>query len=470
MHPNDSGFAKTSEPGRDLLPEVTRPCSSVRTKQHALRIVIAAQLIAFLATYMIYFTSIVLVEEKTHSSAQMGMMVFSSTLAGFLFALPAGATVDRHNQVRLLVVSNVLRMGIAVGFSAITFRFSASRLLLPFIYTSNLALSAIATVSMSAEGSLIPRMVKPKRLLATNSIIQASLLGAQGAGIVGLSPALFKLGGASLVGGVAALLCVLSAWLCARLPTSTGQARSTKTHRKAGSSFWTDLRAGWRFITTNSGAGWATVQVVLVSTLSLTLVTVLPVWVARGWGLSVENTAYLAVPGGIGFGVGMWFIGQRGHWLEKEIWASIGLLALGGGMGVLSAIPALRGYYVAVYAFASVGIGTGFALVSVSGKTVLQVHSPHAIRGCVIATQLFLSSAASTLPLPVVGKLADVFGFQRVFALLAVIVVSMGIASLVHAVMGSGTSRTSPRRTQSSATFHEAGGATANEAPPGALL
>ena len=161
-------------------------------------------------------------------------------------------------------------------------------------------------------------------------------------------------------------------------------------------------------------------------------------------------------------------LGRDGQMVDAK--STLGLLALGGGMGVLSAIPALRGYYVAVYVFASVGIGTGFALVSVSGKTVLQEHSPDAIRGRVIATQLFLSSAASTLPLPLVGKLADVFGFQRVFALLAVIVVSMGIASLVHAVMGSGTSRTSPRRTQSSATFHEAGGATANEAPPGALL
>jgi ABC-type dipeptide/oligopeptide/nickel transport system permease component len=48
-----------------------------------------AQFVALTATYAIYFASMALVEEKTHSSAQMGLMIFSSTLPGFLFALLA---------------------------------------------------------------------------------------------------------------------------------------------------------------------------------------------------------------------------------------------------------------------------------------------------------------------------------------------------------------------------------------------
>jgi len=68
------------------------------------------------------------------------------------------------------------------------------------------------------------------------------------------------------------------------------------------------------------------------------------------------------------------------------------------------------------------------------------------MRGRIISTQLFFSSAASTLPLPLTGKLADVLGFQRVFALLAFIVLSMGIASVARAVVGSDTSQHPPRR------------------------
>jgi len=448
MHTNTDRFATTSKPKTGNTPKLASWLPSEFTKQGVLRTLVAAQLIAFLATYMIYFASMVLVEEKTHSSAQMGMMIFSSTLPGFLFALPAGAVVDRHNQVHLLVIGNVLRMAIALGFVAVTLWVNAPRLLLISIYATNLALSAIATVTMSAEGSLIPRIVKPERLLATNSIIQASLMGAQGAGIVVLAPALLMLGGAPLVGGVAALLGVLSACLCTRLPTSVGVS-NPGTHKQTWGSLRVDLSTGWRFIASNASVGWAVGQLVLTSMLSLVLVTVFPGWVSRGWGLPVENTAYLAIPGGIGFGLGMWLVGRRGRWLTKEMWAGIGLLALCAGLTGLSTLPALRGFSVLVYVLASIGIGVGFALVAVSAKTVLQERSPDAMRGRIISTQLFLSSAASTLPLPLTGKLADVLGFQRVFALLAFIVLSMGIASVARAVVGSDTSRHPPRRQSS---------------------
>jgi len=109
MHTNTDRFVTTSKPEAGNTPKLANWLLSAFTGQGALRTLIAAQLIAFLATYMIYFASMVLVEEKTHSSAQMGMMIFSSTLPGFLFALPAGAAVDRHNQVHLLVIGNVLR-------------------------------------------------------------------------------------------------------------------------------------------------------------------------------------------------------------------------------------------------------------------------------------------------------------------------------------------------------------------------
>jgi len=445
MHTNTDRFVTTSKPEAGNTPKLANWLLSAFTGQGALRTLIAAQLIAFLATYMIYFASMVLVEEKTHSSAQMGMMIFSSTLPGFLFALPAGAAVDRHNQVHLLVIGNVLRTAIALGFAAITLWIDAPRLFLISICASNLALSTIATVTMSAEGSLIPRIVKPERLLATNSLIQASLLGAQGAGIVVLAPALLMLGGAPVAGGVAALLCVLSACLCTRLPTSVGES-NPGTHEQTWGSLRVDLSTGWRFIASNAGIGWAIGQLVLASTLSLILVTVFPGWVSRGWGLPVENAAYLAIPAGIGFGLGMWFVGSRGHWLKKEMWAGIGLLALCAGLGGLSTLPELRGFSVLVYVLASIGIGVGFALVAVSAKTVLQERSPDAMRGRIISTQLFFSSAASTLPLPLTGKLADVLGFQRVFALLAFIVLSMGIASVARAVVGSDTSQHPPRR------------------------
>jgi hypothetical protein len=45
---------------------------------------------------------------------------------------------------------------------------------------------------------------------------------------------------------------------------------------------------------------------------------------------------------------------------------------------------------------------------------------------------MFLSNVASTLPLPLTGGLADLIGFQRIFALLALVVLSAGAISVRH--------------------------------------
>jgi len=73
----------------------------------------------------------------------------------------------------------------------------------------------------------------------------------------------------------------------------------------------------------------------------------------------------------------------------------------------------------------------GFALVTVPPRTVVQEHSSDEMRGRVISTQLFLSNVTSTLPLP--GGLADLLGFRRVFAFLALIVLGFGAVSVRQA-------------------------------------
>lgn len=56
-----------------------------------------AQFASLTATYAIYFASMALVEEITRSSAQMGLMIFSSTLPGLLFGLLAGVVRTARN-------------------------------------------------------------------------------------------------------------------------------------------------------------------------------------------------------------------------------------------------------------------------------------------------------------------------------------------------------------------------------------
>lgn len=396
-----------------------------------LRRLSVAQFVALAATYAIYFASMALVEEKTHSSAQMGLMILSSTLPGFLFGMLAGVVVDRHDRRRVLVIGNLLRLLVAIGFAAAAHWLSDPLPLLAAVYASNFFLSIIAQFTTSAEGSLIPRVVPQERLLAANSIFQVATLGAQGAGMVLLSPLLLRLGGAQAAGMAVVPLFALAAWTCARLPARLGK-RSGEQTPQTWASLRDDLRAGWRFVAGDASVRQAIGCLVLVSALSLVLTTLIPGLAARTWGVPVEYVAYLAVPGGFGFGLGVWLVGRRGHLLKEKEWISAGLLALGGGLALLPALRVLRGLYVPLFLLVSAGVGAGFALVIVPARTVVQERSPDEMRGRVISTQMFLSNVASTLPLPLTGGLADFLGFRRVFALLALVVLGVGAASVRH--------------------------------------
>jgi len=400
-------------------------------KNVPLRRLSVAQFVALMATYAIYFASMALVEEKTHSSAQMGLMIFSSTLPGFLFGMLAGVVVDRYDRRRVLVVGNLLRLLIALGFAAAAHWLSDPLPLLAAVYASNFLLSAIAQFTTSAEGSLIPHTVPQERLLAANSIFQVAVLGAQGAGMALLAPPLLRLGGALTVGVVAMPLFALAAWTCAQLPARLGKG-SGEQPPQTWASLRDDLRAGWRFVAGDASVRQAIGCLVLVSALLLVLTTLIPGLAARAWGVPVEYVACLAVPGGVGFGLGAWLVGRRGHLLKEKEWISAGLLALGGGLALLPALRVLRGLYVPLFLLVSAGVGAGFALVIVPARTVVQERSPDEMRGRVISTQMFLSNVASTLPLPLTGGLADLIGFQRIFALLALVVLSAGAISVRH--------------------------------------
>jgi len=78
-------------------------------------------------------------------------------------------------------------------------------------------------------------------------------------------------------------------------------------------------------------------------------------------------------------------------------------------------------------------IGAGLALIFVPARAVLQKQSPGDVRGRVIATQLFMNNVVSTLPLPVIGGLADRVGFGPVMICLALLSLGVGATGLWHA-------------------------------------
>jgi len=398
-------------------------------KNKDLRRLCAAQFTSLTATYAIYFASMALVEEITHSSAQMGLMIFSSTLPGLLFGLLAGVVVDRYERVRVMMAANALRVLVALAFAAAIHFFPHIYLLLT-IYLTNFCVSALAQFLISAEGATVPRLVGEGKLMAANSFFNVVSLAAQGAGLVVLTPLLLKISGAEAVGLVGAILYLAALAAIAPLPRENMSRRLKQGRRLA--EVWAELRAGWRYISNDRSIAWATLQLTLTSMLTLLLSTLAPGFVARVLGLEVANAVYMALPVGVGFGLGLALVGQRGGFLSKERWISLGFIALGLGLAILPFLSSARGPSLLLLTTVGFGMGLGLALVTIPAKTILQERPPAGMRGRVISTQLVLGNAASTLPMPLGGGLADLIGIRKMMLILACITLWAAAASVHH--------------------------------------
>jgi DHA3 family macrolide efflux protein-like MFS transporter len=411
---------------------VSRESSASVATQTTLRYISSAQFVALAATYTIFFASMTLVEERTHASVQMGLMIFAFTLPGYIVGMLAGVLLDRYDRRRALIVGNLLCLFIAAGFAAATRWLDDLSLSLIAIYSSNFLLSAMLQFTASARDSLIPRAVAPKQLMAANSILQIVMLVAQGIGTVLLAPLLIRWGGAPAAGLAVLPMFALATWLYAQLPYRIGEVRGASGQRTLV-SLLEDLRAGWNFIASHAPVRRAIGCFMFVSALILVIATLMPGLMTRVWGVPVAYMTVLALPGGIGFAVGVWMIGRWGDRHKKEAWMTFGILTLGVGLILLPALNTLHGFYVILFLLVSFGTGAGFAMVIIPARTLVQERAPDEVRGRVISAQLFLSNAASTLPLPLMGKLADVFGLRRVISLLALIALSVGVVRTRHA-------------------------------------
>lgn len=389
-----------------------------------------AQFASLTATYAIYFASMALVEEITRSSAQMGLMIFSSTLPGLLFGLLAGVVVDRQERVKIMMAANLLRVLVALAFSAAIHFFPRIYLLLT-IYLTNFCISALAQFLISAEGATVPRLVGEEKLMAANSLFNISSLVSQGAGLVVLAPLLLKISGAEAVGLVGAILYLAALVIIAPLPRENMTRKPRQGRRLA--EIWTELKEGWRFIFSDRLVAWATFQLTLTSMLTLMLTTLAPGFVARVLGLEVADAVYMAVPVGMGFGLGIALMGRRGKLLSKERWISLGFIALGLGLAVLPLPRGAGGPSFLLLAMVIFTIGLGLALVTIPAKTILQERPPVGMRGRVISTQLVLGNAASTLPMPLGGGLADLIGIRKVMLILACITLGAAAAGIRQA-------------------------------------
>ena len=365
-------------------------------------------------------------EERTQSSAQTGLIIVSSILPAFVTSLVSGAVVDHWGRKRLLILSHVARGLVGLAFWAGTAYLSGSALLLA-IYGANLAMAVFSQFATPAELGMLPDLVEEPQLPAANGLLQMGMLAGEATGIILLSPLLIKAFGVPSVGLLGAGLCLVATVLVWALPRDRVLSGGQQARLRA--DLWSDMRAGWRIIVRDRVLGLIAVQATLAATLLLILLSLVPGLLSRHLGLAVADAPYILLPGGLGFVVGLYWVGRQRERLRPQRTITAGLLGLGLSTILLGYLATGDGaVWLVLPCLLAVGLSLGGIIVP--ARVVLQQRPPPAMRSRVIAAQLALSNAAAVVPLLLGGTLADRWGIWPVMLGLGLVALAAGLAGL----------------------------------------
>ncbi len=184
-----------------------------------------------------------LIAHLTGSGLAIGGLFLARLLPPFLLGSFAGVVADRFDRRKVMIISDLLRAGVVMGFLLV--RSETGIWLLYALTALQLSISAFFE---PARAALVPRLVKQTDLITANALDATtwSAMLALGAALGGLATAMFGITAAFLIDSASF---ILSAWFISRvqLPPVQAEAGPDEGH----TSGWGDFVAGLRYLRTH---------------------------------------------------------------------------------------------------------------------------------------------------------------------------------------------------------------------------
>ncbi|ACA98724.1 MFS transporter [Synechococcus sp. 7002] len=367
-------------------------------------------------------------------SAWVSAIMIAFTVPAILFGSVAGVYVDRWSKKGVLIISNLLR-GVFV--------FCIPLLLwlvqdqpnwweLPpgfvFLLGITFAVSTLTQFFAPAEQATLPLIVKNKHLLAANSLYTTTMMAllivgfAVGEPLLGLADQLVESFG--ITGTWGKEFVVGGGYAIAGLILLALKTNETETDRQREQPHvWEDIQDGLSYLNQNHRVRNALIQLVILFSVFAALAVLAVSLAAQIPGLKAEQFGFLLAAGGVGLGIGAFFLGHWGNQLPYRT------LSLWGSIGTAIALIALSfSIHNLVFALVSTTcLGFFAALVGVPMQTTIQRETPAILRGKVFGLQNNAVNIALSLPLALAGVAETFFGLQPVLLGLSGLAIAGGV-------------------------------------------
>ena len=357
------------------------------------------QIVSLFGDWFNLIASASLVASLTGSSIAVGGLFVARMLAPFLVSPFAGVAADRYNRKHLLILTDVVRAVVVLGFLLVD-----SRELLWLVYALTFVQLAMHGVFFPTRNSILPDIVSPKDLGAANAITGAtwSVMLAMGAAAGGLVAGGWGIRPAFVIDSATFLLSIV---FIAKIRYQPPRRVSHDTSLGAALSDYLD---GLRYLGRHRD-----ILVIVLQKAALTLFVVgafevLQVAVARdvfaigdGGGISL-GMMYAAI--GVGSGLGpilaRAITGDRERPLRIAIFVSYIVMAI--GLTIVATLDSFGAVLIGT-TIRSMGGGTLWVFTS---QLLLQLVPEH-IRGRVFATEYALLTLSMAMSAGLAGWSLD---------------------------------------------------------------
>lgn len=211
------------------------------------------QVISELGNWFNFIAALGLVRVVSNGAPEVTTMILISRLVPFtLFSPLAGAFVDRWSRRRVMIITDLLRVVVALGFLFVR---RPQDLWIAYLCTALLAF--FGAFFEAAKNASVPNITGERDLLAGNALMFSSrfLLLSLGAALGGYVSSKVGYSAAFVINALSFLLSAYSVWLVPEEKTKTPPSLAvdqTETSKPSlVSGYWTDIREGWSYIITH---------------------------------------------------------------------------------------------------------------------------------------------------------------------------------------------------------------------------
>lgn len=366
----------------------------------------AGQGVSDIGSQINFIALTLLVVDLTGDVMPVSLLFIALTVPSVLLGPWAGVLVDRWNKKAVIILSDVIRGGLAIAMA-----FAPN---LGWIYVLAMAQAAVTTFFSPAIRTVIPRLVAKEQLLTANALASATnyISRLAGPALGGLVAGLFGVQMAFVANGVSFLVSALSeCWI--KVPQGAGES-------SVGPGLGRDFREGVRYILGNRAVKFVIIFFFVAMLPPMGGLNILQVVLLREvFAYSETSYGLLMTFYGVGLLVGAAIIGRFENRSELRLMV--------GGMGLygLAYLTLIFGRTFVLAAATLITIGLFATVVNVSYTTFLQKAVADEMRGRIFSIDIAASNAAWLISVAITGLLADAFGVKNMIALAGAMLVAL---------------------------------------------